>query len=127
MQRRDAVLSDAVVMFRRSVALVFVEAILWILRMQRNHLPIPRDLGDDGRGTDAPLRVVSANDGTVRMVEPESVSAIDEKIKVRMVFRDLRDRLLHGALGGRENAELVDKSGIRHANTEDAVLRKPCI
>ena len=111
----------------RSISFVSFEPIEREASCMFYHQSIARDFGNDARGGNARFQVISANDGAVRIVEPEMIATIHKQVRRRNFLSQHRERLVHGFLGRGKNADAVDVVMRTHANAPCAVARDPVV
>ena len=85
MNFRGSILPDFLNVQRCSVPLVDAEAECRKFRIVRSHEPITCDFRNDRCCGDRRFRFISSDDGTVRIVEPEPVSAVDEEVRPKPI------------------------------------------
>src|SRR3989338_1645231 len=103
MQGAGPILTQGILVEGRPVALMLKEAIERESGILLPHEAIPRDFGDDGGCGNTFLRLITANDGTMREVEPELVPPVDEQVCGRNFLGELLDSFLHCHLSCSEN------------------------
>lgn len=108
-----------------AVSLVYVEAVAGESFMILDHETVSGDFGDDRSCGDAGFRLISADDGAVRLIEPEFVAAVDQEICGGDEVGEFFDRLLHRFLSGGQNAEGVDLPRLHDADSVGAMCGDP--
>ena len=110
-----AVFRDGRQMFRRAIALVPVETVGGKLQMIFQHQPVARDLGENAGGGDGITPRVALDDGRLLHAQRLHRAAVHER--VRWQRTQLRQRVVHGAMRGLEDIDLVNH---RRAHPGDA-------
>lgn len=119
------VFSNEIQMFRSPVSFVPCKIVLGKFIGKFKHQSISRDFGDDGCSGNAWFRFIAADDGTVWIVEPEVIAAVDEHVRRRRPLREITNRFLHRMLVGGENSLRLDHGDTSDANAERAVRYDP--
>jgi hypothetical protein len=100
-------------MLRGAVALVLGKAVSGMLAIQFDHQTIARDFGEDAGGSDRIAFTVAFDDRGMRNFERLDGAAIDEY--VLRGWMQLIQGEIHGAVGGLEDVDLIDRFHIDHA------------
>ena len=112
MQRAGAVPGECREMGGGSVPFVCRKSVRGMLWAGCAHQTVARDLGEDRCGADARLTLVSANDGTVRVVKPEFVASIDEEIRGRDGCGECGNCILHCPFRCAKDTDGIDGAGV---------------
>ena len=106
MDRARAAFLNRRQMFRRAVAFVLRKTVFGKLRVELQHPPVARDLGQHARGGDGIAPRIALDDGRLRHSQRFHRPAVHER--VRRQRRQLRQRVVHRAMRRLQNIDLVN-------------------